>query len=385
MAMVAPTWTVTIRADDHDLGASICASTGTITRFTAGALADFHASAPDSLALGDRIIEVEGKTGQACELLGALLQDGKLTGELRVKLLRPLMVQPMVVQMQPGEQLGLDVDIANTNTIQCINAGLVADLNKVYPGAIEVGDRIREVDGKEGNAVEQIRAWVQDHKDAPGDLQFAVARQATWMMPVRCADGQCAAWHFSVVLRIWPGESLGAVLRTDVNAIDELEEGAISNLNKAHPGAVQVGDRIVAVDGVPCPRMTSSAEVESWFQGRKPRKDIPRDIQLTLLRPVDRAANVTVLPPYEFKLVEVDARLESKSTAAMDPTPPKGERSEDERSAGESTSTTDLRQIPDAAGEKLPNPAKSLSTPVPLEKFVDGKVRGHSEGNGGSS
>ena len=47
--------------------------------------------------------------------------------------------------MQPGEQLGLDVEISPTNIIQFIDAGLVADLNKVYPGSVEVGDRILEV------------------------------------------------------------------------------------------------------------------------------------------------------------------------------------------------------------------------------------------------
>ena len=61
------------------------------------------------------------------------LEDGKLTGHLSLTLLRPLLVQPMVVQVQPGEELGLDVDVARTNGIQNIDNGLIADLNKVYP------------------------------------------------------------------------------------------------------------------------------------------------------------------------------------------------------------------------------------------------------------
>merc|ERR1719506_2228449 len=92
------------------------------------------------------------------------------------------MVQPMVVQMQPSEQLGVDVDVMQTNRIQTIDDGLIAELNKVYPGSVEIGDRILEVDGKAGAAVDNTRDWVaaRDPAAGPANLHLAVARQATY-------------------------------------------------------------------------------------------------------------------------------------------------------------------------------------------------------------
>jgi hypothetical protein len=378
---MAKTWTLTIHSTGEALGAEIDAATNIITHIADGALSNVNEQvrqtefpAPDDaefgcIELGDRIVEVDGEPivnggANAQDLLKARLSpDGTLTGELSLTFLRPRLVQPLVVQMQPGEQLGLDVEITPTNLITNIDVGLVADLNKVYPGSIEVGDRILEVDGAAGNAVEQIRAWAKDHQDAPGNLHFKVARRAK-NTSVHFEGMHTAAWSFSVMVRVVPGESLGAGINIEDNTITDIDAaGAIAKLNNLHPGTIQSGDRVMSVDGTPCPKMNSLAELESWFQGRKLySKDIPRDLRLTVLRPVEFAADVTLLPPYEYALVgDFAARGESKSTYA----PSKEERSDDGSAA--TISTTDLREI-SATSSKIPHPAQNLSTAVKLNQ-----------------
>lgn len=324
MATTAPTWTVTLRAADRrrgseqdkaeprSLGVTICPYTNAITRITKGVFAWLNKDTPGSVELGDRIIEVEGKAGRAQDLLSARLVDGELKANLRVKLLRPLLVQPVVIPMRPGEPLGIDIGLASTNVILGIDAGRVADLNKVLPGTIEVGDRILEVDGKTGNAVEQIRAWVKDNKATPRDLRLTIARRAfsfrqmllrgdfkEMSEPNSASDKPTSAWRYSVMVSLGAGESLGVGIDIDFNTIVEVEdEGAIANLNKAHPRSIQVGDRILSVDEVRCPYMASTAELESWFRARKlDSNGAPRDIRLTVLRPVERAGEGTILPP----------------------------------------------------------------------------------------
>lgn len=385
MAMKAPTWTATLQTG-QPLGVILCPSTGTIKHiFEDGAfdrlnwaalrptdlspVTEGRKAAATEVEVGDRIVEVAGKSGNAQDLLSAFLSRGmlgeedELAEDVSITLLRPLLVQPVVVQMQPGEELGLDVDIANTNVIQTIDSGLVADLNKVYHSSIEVGDKILEVEGMPGNAVEQIRAWVQEHKETPHrDLHLTVARRPELVE----GPGVLAAWRFSVMVRVQPGQSLGAIISTDVAAISDIEDGgAISSLNKAHPRALQVGDRILTVDGLPCPRVSSAAELEAWFQTHKPPlldESSPRDLNLTVLRPGAPAdAVATVLPPYEYRLVDVGARLESKPTA------------EAEDSAGSTASTADIvRQLTPEATHSAKPP--TLSTPVPLGTLPESKV-----------
>lgn len=86
-----------------------------------------------------------------------------------------------------------------------------------------------------------------------------------------------------------------------------------------------------------------------------------------MLRPAELAADVTVLPPYEYRLDSKGnaRRLESKSTTdgldeKISPRTP-----ETEDSSGPKV------LFADASGEKLPN-ATTLATPVSLEKFVEG-------------
>lgn len=376
-APIAPTWTVTLRADTEaaPLGLGICPRTGTITLITDGLFAKFNAGVErgGEVELGDRIIEVDGQTGNPYELLSARLRDGKLTGDLRLKLRRPLLIQPVVVELQPGEQLGLDVDTASTNVIQSIESGIVAELNGVYPNTVAAGDKIVSVDGKAGGAVDKIRTWAKDHATSAGKLELQVARGVQVGLlsaPAEEAGAApllpSAAWSFAVLVRVRPGESLGAVLDIQTNAIAEIEAGgAVARLCAAHPHALAVGDRVLTVDGVPCPSAGSPAELEQWFQGRKPLRDIPRDLRIELVRPVELAAEVTVLPPYEYGFAspmdeKLGARLESKSTDA-------GSRSEEPGTPP----TPPLLEV--AAGEKLPS-AAALTTPTTVAKFVDSQA-----------
>jgi hypothetical protein len=263
----------------------------------------------------------------------------------------------VVVQLQPGEQLGLDVDVTSTNVIQDIDRGLIADLNTVYPGSVEVGDKILEVEGKTGNAVEQIRSWVQDATgEAPRNLRLSVARRAVSL------EGQPTGWSFSVMVRVHPGQSLGAAISTDTNFISEINDGgAIASLNKSHPGSLQVGDRVMTVDGVPCPIMGTAAELETWFQGRKNfSKDIPRDLRLTVLRPAELVADVTLLPPYEYCLVDVGTSFVSVN-----------------EQINEQTRDGQTLDLPQGASTKPPSPQGTLSPrtltskAAALDTFVD--------------
>jgi hypothetical protein len=301
--MLPSTWTVTLRGIDEPLGVSIYAPNGTITRFAEGAFAKLNESEPGSVELGDRIVEVEGKGGRMHDLFAPWLRDGKLTGSLRVTLLRPILVQPVVLLVEPGKKLG--IGISDQNVIHSIDKGLVSELNRVSPGSIEVKDRILEVEGKAGNAAEQVRSWVQDNKDTSGDLHLKVARQAK-----RTAFMPTPAWSFSVMIRVRPGETLGAIIKD--NFIKKIKGGAIAKLNKAHPQSVQVGDRIHKVDEIRLPGLNSSDELDSWLQGRTDlkqewvcSKDLTQELRLTLLRPVELAEECSVLPPCEHCFVDV--------------------------------------------------------------------------------
>jgi membrane-associated protease RseP (regulator of RpoE activity) len=369
--MTAPTWTVTLRATEGrmrgtrarfaepgNLGLTLCPTTGAITRIAEGVVARLNREEQGSIELGDRIIEVEGKSGRAEDLLQPWLKDGKLLAKIRIKLLRPLLVQPVVLQMLPGVSLGIDLGLASTNIIQGIDAGRVADFNKVYPGAVEVGDRILEVDGKKGNAVELIRAFAKGNKGAPRDLSLTICRRARTFKKIflqhdfkEVRDPPSSAWQLSVAARMpRPGESLGIVINIDNNCIAEIEAvGAIADLNRAHPGAVQVGDRVLTVDGVSCPYVDTTAKLQSWFHDRM--NDQKKDLRLTLLRPVERAADVSVLPPCEHRIVELDSsRLASVKTVS----------SEDEQSACTSSTTvsrtvSDVGQWAEAPSKMIPS------------------------------
>ena len=150
----------------------------------------------------------------------------------------PLLIQPVIIQMRPGDLLGLDVSITDENCIQGITEGLVADLNTAHPGSIDVGDRIVEVDGKTGNAVENIRAWVQDHKETAATLHLKVARRQVQLQ--------------LVTVRMQAGERLGiSVARSSTNTILQIDPGIVADLNKVRPGSIEVGDQILEVDGKP--------------------------------------------------------------------------------------------------------------------------------------
>jgi hypothetical protein len=296
--------------------------TGAITRMWKGVFDNLNREKPGSVELGDRIVEVEGKTGQALDLLSAWVVDGRLTSNIRVKLVRPLLLQPVVVQMQPGRPLGVDIALDGTNIITGLaEDGLVAEINKVHPNTVEKGDKIVKVDGKlADNAVEQIRAWVKQNQGKDGELHLMVARRAfsfkqmllrgdfkKMSEPNSAQAKPNSAFRFSVVLRLHPGQSLGLDLCIDNNAISDIgDPGAAADLNKTYPGSLRVGDRVLAVNGTACPCKDTAADLESWFKLKLDGKGKERRVRLTVLRPVEWAAGVAVLPPCDAAQVPED-------------------------------------------------------------------------------
>jgi hypothetical protein len=332
-----------------------------------GVVAALNEACPGAVELGDRILEVDGKTGNAVDAIRAWAKDHQqAAGSLRLKIARgPVQMWQVNVRLQPGEILGADVDIASTNTIRHIDEGILADMNEAQPGSVQVGDQIIEVDGKPGNAVEQIRAWVADRKGTAGNLGFKVLRQVE-------ASATDVFSRFSVVVRMRPGESLGMGMGIDTNEITEIEgAGAGADLNKAFPGSLRVGDRILAVDGLPCPLLDSTAKLESWFQERK---QVPRDLRITVLRPVQPGASTSELPPCEYP---------SPSVSKPTPTSPsKGEPLEDVQSTG-TGSTTDMSKrdskgVPDAKGQKLDLGQTGVVKPVVLPEVIEAENVGGS-------
>jgi len=181
------------------------------------------------------------------------------------------------------------------------------------------------------------------------------------------------------MVRVQPGEPLGASIDVGTNLVTALDEsGAIPGLNQSHPSAIQVGDRIVSVDGIRCPSMKTVAELESWFKGRKLySKGIPRDLRVAVLRPVELAADVTVLPPYEYCLVQPPAELDvSTFPAGKVESPGRASVStvdqSDLGSSAASTVSTEPTPFPDAgSGER---PSGSVAKAVDLNKFVDSQA-----------
>jgi len=380
-------------------GVTICPVTGAITRLSRGLFIALNREEAGTIELGDRIIEVEGKTGPVQELLDAWLVDGELPSKqsLRVKLLRPLLIQPVQIPMTPGERLGLDLSLEGSNIVLGIAAGPVADLNKAFPDSVGVGDRIVEVDGKTGHAVDLLRAWVMANKEAPAHLELKVARRALTFKqmlvrgsfkgmsePNSASSKPKSAWQFSVPVRVLPGETLGMSIQIDSNSISNIEApGAITRLNGAYPGSVRVGDRIVAVDGIPCPYVDATEKLESWFQGKFMSKGTPQDLRLTVLRPVERGAAGSMLPPCTFSPgvdVEDDDCMSADAEAEAD-------------SAGTSSTavsrdlsvTWDLENlglIPDVFDQTVPSVEEKLEKKprksMVYEGFVDLRKRGRS-------
>jgi hypothetical protein len=144
-------------------------------------------------------------------------------------------------------------------------------------------------------------------------------------------------------------------IHIDNNAIAEIEHpGAAASLNAACPRSLNVGDRILAVDDFPLPLMDSTANMESWFRGKLGSSNTLRDVRLTVLRPVEWAAGVAMLPRCTTTagVIEEDGQSAGTSSTAV--------------SRCVSDLVSDLAQCPDAAGKALPT-VKEL-TPEAFEE-----------------
>jgi hypothetical protein len=137
------------------------------------------------------------------------------------------------VIVQPGQLLGLTL-CQVTNNVNEIAPGLISELNKAYPGSIEVGDRIAEVNGEDGAAFLLIRAWVLG-LNGPGTLTLTVLR------PI----------EFDVAIDVSTGMELGLDVM-DVGFVRQVEgDGMVASYNsmQASQGLpyLREGDRIVQV------------------------------------------------------------------------------------------------------------------------------------------
>jgi hypothetical protein len=156
MAVEPLTWNVTVPLHRGGrLGATVCDATNTIRALSeGGALGDLNASeTPGSVAVGDRIVEVNGKRGVASAQIRSWvrgLEEG--SGTLSLKVLRPVEFD---VEIDPldGEEIGcwmLDCTgfltrITSKGTIDVHNAKRGPDA----PECLRIGDRLVRVTGVE--------------------------------------------------------------------------------------------------------------------------------------------------------------------------------------------------------------------------------------------
>lgn len=393
MALAAPKRKVTLRSDGSGpFGLHLDKATNTVTRIVKGGLVDrTNSFGRDTIEVGDRIMDVNEKTGNAQDMLvawkerqqnGAAWAGGSPSAPLRLTVLRPFILQPLTIQVPPGKDLGLNV-AEGTGVVEEIKGGVVASLNSEFPGTVEVGDRIiavessadpmdqinRHFTGAEGrgDALEEVRAWFAwKGKDRPGALRLTLAK-----VP-KSTDGASpdsfeAAWTFSVALRAQQGASLGLELGVGTNAVHAVHAGLVADLNAKQAGAVQVGDRLLEVDGAACPKVSSAAELEALFETRTRSG---KDIRLRVLRPVKGAAaeQVTVLPTVEYGVSADNQRAAPPAAALPAAEPPATlSKAEQDLQSASTASTPDAGNVlaPDASGKALPY-VKQLSKEVPV-------------------
>merc|ERR1719353_1804701 len=99
---------------------------------------------PSSIEVGDQILAVNDQKGCAEDLMvawrrirhnGTAWPGGSPLAPLRLTTLRPLLLLPLTVRVEPEKDIGLQV--ASTGVIEEINAGgLVAELNSACPGTV---------------------------------------------------------------------------------------------------------------------------------------------------------------------------------------------------------------------------------------------------------
>jgi hypothetical protein len=92
-----------------------------------------------------------------------------------------------------------------------------------------------------------------------------------------------------ITVSVDPGSLLGVIICEVTNTVNAITEGgAIAVLNRARPGSLEVGDRIVEVDGQ---RGRSFELIRAWVAGLR---DGSGELSLTVVRPVEFDVHIDV-------------------------------------------------------------------------------------------
>jgi hypothetical protein len=145
-------------------------------------------------------------------------------------------VSTVTVTVHPGKLLGLTL-CQVSNSVNGIVPGLIDELNRRFPGSIEVGDRIMKVNGEEGKAFLLIRAFAMSLTDGPKRLHLTVLR------PV----------EFDVAIDVATQGQLGLEIM-DAGFVQRVAQGGMidaHNLAQERLGlpCLREGDRVTEVSG----------------------------------------------------------------------------------------------------------------------------------------
>jgi hypothetical protein len=134
------------------LGLGICHKSGIVHHISpGGVIAALNAARPGSVAVADRITEVNGRTGNAAQLMRSWI--GNLSGgseDLHFKVVRPVEID-IHVDISANPRLGLSLDCDFVTAIG--SEGALAMHNAIHaprsPQCVRTGDRIVQVSGRE--------------------------------------------------------------------------------------------------------------------------------------------------------------------------------------------------------------------------------------------
>ena len=153
MAVEPLTWNLTVPLHgEARLGVTICDETNTVKKIAdGGVIDDLNKAFPDSIAPGDRIIEVNGKRGMAsAEILAWKRGLGEASGALLLKVLRPVEFD-VYIDMVDGNDLGCWMLDCIGFLTQIKSEGII-DKHNAKRGpreCLRVWDRLVQVNGRD--------------------------------------------------------------------------------------------------------------------------------------------------------------------------------------------------------------------------------------------
>jgi hypothetical protein len=219
---------------------------------------------------------------------------------------------PLIV----GKPLGISV-MENTGVLTSVHKiGIIPEMNACHPDlAVQSDDRITEVNGVAGDAVQLLKTSLQRHDKA---LRLRICR------PVR----------LSVLMEL-DGDDLGLVVEKSTGTVTAIKGGSASS--RCRGADLHIGDRIVKVNG------------------REPGED-------DNIMPWLRLAVAGGLSPIELGLVRGSVPLDffdrNSSTRGPEPTRARGGTVPRPEPGYDQTSETDTEDGPLPGGERAPPGSK---------------------------